>query len=85
MNAGDRSTNWRLDSYIETEEALADYFVSGHQERYGTEPDYAAALAYDTLTAVTMELRDSDAPEDDPLAHLRGTTHYGVAGVVKFR
>jgi len=85
LDVGERTTAFRLDSYIDQEESMADYFFSGHENKYGTEPDYTAALAFDTLTAVTMELRDGMPSDEDPLQYLRDTVHYGVAGEVKFR
>ncbi len=85
LDVGESATVYRLDSYIDKEEALADYFVDGHKENYGARPDYIAALAFDTLTAVTMELRDGMPSDEDPLQFLRETVHYGVSGEVKFR
>ncbi|MFH1047356.1 MAG: ABC transporter substrate-binding protein [Patescibacteria group bacterium] len=75
----------RLSAQIAEPAAMADYFVSGHQARYGTDPDYAAALAFDVLTALTMELRDNTGGADELYDHLRVMSHYGVSGTVTFR
>jgi len=86
LGTGEVRTAWRADAYTEEKAgALADYFVTWHQDDYGAEPDHLSALAFDVLTAVAMELRDNAGDDQELLEHFRVMEHYGVSGVVRFR
>ncbi len=85
LDAGSSFAEYHIDAFVNEQEAQADYFVNWHTDRYGTEPDYTASLAFDVLTAVTMELRDNNGGVEELVEHLAVMEHHGVSGVVLFR
>ncbi|MBU1028903.1 ABC transporter substrate-binding protein [Patescibacteria group bacterium] len=85
LDSGQPLTTTHLNAVIETKKIFADYFVSQCVNRYGVEPDYITALAFDVLTALVVEIRDVVSEDESWIDQLTKIRHYGVSGEVRFQ
>lgn len=83
-HGGEHEQGYITVKVIEPGGSLADYFVSSHENRFGSAPNRMSALAFDVLTATAIELRNSPSAIS-AFNRLKNAQYPGVSGLIEFR